>query len=637
MLSFVSQHPKHQFSEKNVIYISTFEDVQARVQFKQKQQQQWVRVNKEYNITAGSVRVISLPGSLRTGASTGKETKGIRITATKPVSVQGLVELTDTGEGFLGLPVDALGKYYIIPTFFPVISAVVQVVAKEDNTQVSFKLRLPSNGRVFHGDAVYTNGDVIRVTINDLEVFQVLGDSDLSGTTVTSSKPIAVFSGNDCAFVPSIRPPCNHLVEQIPPVSVWGTRFFTIPTPNRVEGDVFQVIASAGNTDVQVDGHSQKVLNTGDKYETEANKSLDIQTSSPSLVVQYSSGDGSNTRPSMNIVPPVEWVSNDYTIYVDGSNSASDGYMNVVIDTRWRGGLRVKGPIDSVPMNWKLLHGGYSRTSLHLSAAGIYHVYHDSPLLNFTAVMYGMTSKKMFSFPAGLRWEIKGPSCSKTPTKGGDKVDNDCDGITDEELANGKDDDGDGEIDEDLVTPVPSVIMPKDFATPPLLSCGPSSNVANPRQPGFYPTSGPNSAQGVCYVRAKSPMYRISYKDTPGIFPDCQHKFDRVWTVEDSCQNVVKHHQRIIIITPSDPKLTFPVDITLFCRDKKYLEPEFTGEVLKDGNICSRNVTITHKDTGYSGDCSTKEAKLERVWMVEDKCRKPIIKTQVITLVPIGK
>lgn len=119
MLSFVSQHPKHQFSEKNVIYISTFEDVQARVQFKQKQQQQWVRVNKEYNLTAGSVRVISLPGSLRTGASTGKETKGIRITATKLVSVQGLVELTDTGdEGFLGLPVDALAKYYIIPTFF---------------------------------------------------------------------------------------------------------------------------------------------------------------------------------------------------------------------------------------------------------------------------------------------------------------------------------------------------------------------------------------------------------------------------------------------------------------------------------------------------------------------------------------
>lgn len=34
---------------------------------------------------------------------------------------------------------------------------------------------------------------------------------------------------------------------------------------------------------------------------------------------------------------------------------------------------------------------------------------------------------------------------------GGDKIDNDCDGVMDEEIVNGLDDDGDGCIDEDFV------------------------------------------------------------------------------------------------------------------------------------------------------------------------------------------
>jgi len=46
--------------------------------------------------------------------------------------------------------------------------------------------------------------------------------SDITGYFVNSSKPIAVYAGHSCAFVPEDKFFCDHMVEQIPPVSELG-------------------------------------------------------------------------------------------------------------------------------------------------------------------------------------------------------------------------------------------------------------------------------------------------------------------------------------------------------------------------------------------------------------------------------
>ena len=550
--------------------------------------------------------------------------------------MQGLSILKKTSEGFLGLPVDALGMYYIVPTFLVIINAIVQVVATEDNTLVSFKLRLSNGGSVRYGEMTYEEGHFINATLNELDVFQVLGDSILSGTIVKSSKPIAVFSGNDCAMVPRHRHPCNHLVEQIPPVSNWGKEFITNPTPNRQEGDEFHVIASMQNTHVYVDMQLKARLDKGEKHKTEApwNVSLVISTSQPSLVVQYSKGsDSLKLSPSMSLVPPKEWYSNDYTVYVpkDDTGNASDSYINVVLDTSWRNGLRVKGA-DDLSINWKIIFGGFSRASLHLTSDGVYHVYHKNPLANFSAVLYGMASQKSFSFPVGMKWPQPVFDCLPTNTTGGDKIDNDCDDATDEELANDRDDDGDGRIDEDLVTPEPDFYVPRDFVTTPLLSCDGTSTVANIKNTGV----ANGSAQGVCKIRGGDIV--ISKKDNIESAQSCARLLERVWTIVDSCKNELSLSQRKKISTPQDPEIIFPVDTTFTCRSKKYLAPVFTGDVLvtsKKGSLCPRNVTVTHRDS-YSGGCPDEEGRLDRVWTVEDKCARSKKHKQVIKLLPKG-
>ena len=60
----------------------------------------------------------------------------------------------------------------------------------------------------------------------------------------------------------------------------------------------------------------------------------------------------------------------------------------------------------------------------------------------------------MFDFPSSLRVYIFNSlnvnQCRKTNAISGDGIDNDCDGIVDEETVDGKDNDGDGFIDEDI-------------------------------------------------------------------------------------------------------------------------------------------------------------------------------------------
>ena len=604
----------YSFNARYTFHITTLENTTVNVHAPA------LLLDRQYSVSAQGVKVVTLafPGKSRSDYFTGKDTKGIRITANKPISVYGYAWILGLrrSEGFLGLPVDVLGKEYIVPTYSPVGSSVVQVVAQEDNTQVSFMLRLPRSRRVSYG--AFSTGELINTTLNDLEVFQVQGDSDLTGTVVTSSKPVAVFSGAVLRF--------GHCVEQIPPVSVWRKEFIAIGAPS-FDINVFLIIASKDNTVVNVDWQREHTLNKGDNYEIlTLNKNSLITTSNPSLVVQYTRGRRS--LPSMTIVPPTQCAWNDYTVYVPGVHV----YVKVIIDTASRSGLSVEGPVASGPFKWETLLGGRSLGSLHLKTTGVYLIYHNDLLVNFTSVMFGTFSKAWFSFPAGLRWELPiDQGCTNSTIHGGDGIDNDCDGITDEELFNGKDDDNDGQIDEDLVTARPNATFPKDYLSPPLLSCDSSSNVDDPKQAGF-PTVVSTSA--LCSIRGDAtiqPDDKIVKSDP------CYREIDRTWKVKDGCGNEIKHIQHLAISSPNDPKLTFPPDVTLFCRDKKYLDPTFTGEVLTEVDRCRRNVTISpHNDTFY-GECSTEEAKIERVWTVIDKCRSnDVVKTQVIKLVPKG-
>lgn len=163
-------------------------------------------------------------------------------------------EYAYTVDSSLLLPVHALGTSYVLSTAehlrfgssgdFP---AQAVVVASQNGTQVT--IRASATAHLRTGAQTISPTGSTQVTLNAYDVLQldsivgtstslecirdpndVFGtsqicrfQSDPSGTVVSASAPIAVFTGTPCTRRPLSAQACDHLEEQLAPVSTWGT------------------------------------------------------------------------------------------------------------------------------------------------------------------------------------------------------------------------------------------------------------------------------------------------------------------------------------------------------------------------------------------------------------------------------
>jgi len=57
--------------------------------------------------------------------------------------------------------------------------------------------------------------------------------TDITGYKIVGSRPVSVFAGHACASIPEGKSYCDHIVEQIPPVSELGKLHFVPPIIGR--------------------------------------------------------------------------------------------------------------------------------------------------------------------------------------------------------------------------------------------------------------------------------------------------------------------------------------------------------------------------------------------------------------------
>lgn len=409
-------------------------------------------------------RVPDLPLSLRASGSGTIENKGLRLTAPDEFVVYGLNQQKFTTDAYLGLPTDTAGTEYIVPSFSnakKTLPGELQIIAHEDGTEVTFT---PAKATVKGLDVKSIKaGKSAHFTLNRLQSIQFKAKggylADLTGSMITSSKPISVFGGHQCGIVPRKSLACDHMVEQIPPVNTWGTSFLTTPLATRKKGDVFRVLAANDGTEVSVDGKRIATLKKRKfkQIDLASGSFHQIKTSGPALVVQYSKGksvDKVESDPFMMMIPPTEQFGSDYVFSTPSENPVSfKNYINIVAPTGQVGGLRLDGQIipeaDFVMPFTPIGNTGYSGAQVKITT-DTHQIKHVLPNVSFGLYSYGFADSDSYGYPGGSRLAKIAETCTPTETEQGDGVDNDCDGKIDEELYNGQDDDGDGKIDEDL-------------------------------------------------------------------------------------------------------------------------------------------------------------------------------------------
>ena len=193
------------------------------------------------------------------------------------------------------------------------------IVGVSDGTQVEITPKV----------ATYVNGNVKQtITLNkgDVYLVQALIDDttnhpDLTGSKITSDKPIAIFSGQQRSLIPASvntsNPSRDYLCEQIPPVSTWGKNAFLIPpkeavTTNSEKGSLFRILAAFDNTILTIDGTNTINLKSGQFFESSFSKPVTVSSNLPILaaVFKYTSslnGSAQNLGdPFMMLIPPKE-------------------------------------------------------------------------------------------------------------------------------------------------------------------------------------------------------------------------------------------------------------------------------------------------------------------------------------------
>lgn len=357
-----------------------------------------------------------IPAYLQATSTDGIQSIGIHVTATNPIALYGFNYTIQASDGYLALPVEALGTTYISSSYYneswngqSILGSEFAVVATQDCTHLVITPRVAVGS--------HPANTPYGVTLNQGQVYQLQDNTlnyDLTGTLITSDNPVAVIGGHLCAYVPLYTPSCNYLVEQFWPLQWWGTRFATMPFYSRSGGDTFRILASANTTGVTVNGFLSATLSQGQWYETTSSNPLYITTNNPVYVVQYANGQNwdtdPNADPTMISIPPVNEFASEYFV-ANESVCFSGNYENLVAPTASAASVTVDGT--TFPSSfWTPIPGsGYSGLQLSFAPG----VQHSTAPMPFGVVAYGFGAADAYGYPGGVSFTSNTPIPTNTP------------------------------------------------------------------------------------------------------------------------------------------------------------------------------------------------------------------------------
>ncbi len=360
--------------------------------------------SEDFNVTPGAVTTVVIPvgAQLGNGSSGDPENRAIHVTAADEVSVYGLNRVPASTDAFMALPVDVLTSEYFVlgwpaPGVAPSLNSQFAVVATQDGTEVTYTPTADTTSGVIAGVPT-------TKTLNVGEALPVeSATGDLSGTSITSTKPVAVFGGHRCANVPNNGTlACDYLVEQLPGTGTWGKSFLTVPLKTRLNGDTFRMLAQQDGTTVSVNGAVVANLNKGQVHQQIIDGQSTVTADKPILLAQYSNGttyDGVTSDPFMMLVSPTEQFLSDYT-FTTPASGFGENFVNVVAPTASVGDVKLDGAVVPGGAFTPIGSTGFSGAQFDLTLGSHDHV---EPSRSGIYV-YGFDQADSYGYPGGAAY-----------------------------------------------------------------------------------------------------------------------------------------------------------------------------------------------------------------------------------------
>jgi hypothetical protein len=346
--------------------------------------------------------------------------KHFRLTSTLPIVAYQFNPLENvnvfSNDASLLIPTNALGKYYIVMSWPTIgynkddqlLASMFTVIATESGDT---EVEIVPTAAVAPGIGVPTiaPGQKHTFTLKQGHVLNIEASAvpgDLTGSTIKANKRIAVFGGHVCANVPVAFKACDHLEEQLPPVSSWGKRYVVPKTQKLGSGpDVVRVMAAEDGTTINVlpaGAASIPTLNKGKFAEFEITADIELSSSKPFLVGQYLVGQDRNGTlvgdPSFMVGVSLEQYRNEYVFLVPPKYAQN--YVSIVAKT----GAQVFLDGAEIPSSsFKKVPSGDYMTTIKAMTAGPHTLTSNERV---GLLVYGWDSYVSYGYPGGMNVEI---------------------------------------------------------------------------------------------------------------------------------------------------------------------------------------------------------------------------------------
>ena len=371
-------------------------------------------------VTAYSSATVNLPSGLQT-SSYSQYTYGIYLKASSDkITIIGQNYNSHTSDSYLALPTVDLKvtgyTYYAMSVYSSSgYNSKVSIVGTEDNTVIYLTTTQSAYVYTRYNSRTAYSGRRYSFRIDRLGTMHFEDDGDLSGTKIVASKPVSVFSGHRCAYVPNGNGNCGYLIEQIPPTIFWGKVYYVAPLATR-RSYIIKVVAAYSSTYVTINcngtsqsyslnerGHTTRTLDSQEYCAIHANKEI--------LVAQFSGKYGED--PSMTLVPPTNNFVSRFqfpTFRHPSSSSNYPTYINIIVMAQYYqpesiylttgGSRRSLDAQEWTPFRVNNVVEAYA-TKVAVSR-GIIEIIHTDATALMTTVVYGIATRNSYMHPGGF-------------------------------------------------------------------------------------------------------------------------------------------------------------------------------------------------------------------------------------------
>lgn len=378
------------------------------------------------------------------------KSSGIWIKSEEPIAVFVVVRFRQSSDGFLALPVNTLGREYIVSSYadgsaiyglYTSMPSLTGIVATQENTQIKFTY---GGNYVAAAHQGYSPGDTVVRILNRGDVWMLSSkgqESDLTGSKIQASKPVSVISGNQSASIPLNNKWDDYIVEMETPMETWGKYYHVAPIMKRKFSPILRIFARYPNTKIYKNGREIATIKTSggpigegfveiplyEDFDNPATAAV-FSSDQPIYIAAYNTGTELDNHPlppgdpfQMTLTPIDQYQKEIMfsTAGIRGGLSFPEHYVNLIFEPKTGGfipedlefGIPQAGKINWIKFTqafpgvhpeifpYDIDGRQYALLKFALPGEGIYALRAAKPI---AAYVYGFSENESYGYPASL-------------------------------------------------------------------------------------------------------------------------------------------------------------------------------------------------------------------------------------------